>query len=635
MDSQKFYIDALDLIQLGKTEEALIFLKSQLKESPEDFSIYSILGLAYLNLNNFDESIRMFKEAINLGGDLFQSLFYIAIAYQKLESYHESIEYLYKAKKINPIDADVDFNLGIAFGKIDEIEKALACYSEAIDKNPEHFYALNNRGIIFLDKNQFLRAKNDFNSALKINPAFIQANINYIKYFIEIKDFQAAIKTVNQFEKSGLNSVDLIFLRGYSFFEIFYFQDAYKDMQNCIQLDKDYDKAYYVMARINLYKNEFQMAEKNIEVAIEKNPKSSDALHAAGLIAYTQKKLKIAKNYFDRCLSLDKNHIHANFSRSLIYLYEGDYLKGWKHYESRLKMRPELIGPIKENYGKRWTGEENIANKKIIVISEQGHGDIIQFFRYINLIKDKSAKITLKTNAALISLLSKSCKEIEVLENSKDEDSYDYYIPIMSLPLAFKSSLESIPKSIPYIHVDREKINFWIEKIGDTKRINVGLIWSGGFRPDSPDLWPTNDRRNIPLNMFEGFKKIDVNFYSFQKGQPAEFELDRLVKNNWDGPEIKNLTSELYDFEDTAAFLSCIDLLITVDTSTAHIAGAIGKKVWLLNRYDSCWRWLDNRSDSPWYPSMKIFNQPKLNDWESVIDEVCVELKKIVSSNLS
>ncbi len=152
------------------------------------------------------------------------------------------------------------------------------------------------------------------------------------------------------------------------------------------------------------------------------------------------------------------------------------------------------------------------------------------------------------------------------------------------------------------------------------------MVWSGGFRPNQPELWSVNRLRNIPLAKLAALKNPDIEFYSLQKGQPAESELAELMRDNWDGPRIIDVTSLLNDFSDTAALIENLDLVISVDTSTAHLAGALGKPVWILNRFYTCWRWFLERTDSPWYPTVKLYRQEKAGDWDAVIQRVKTDL---------
>ncbi|HVC44095.1 MAG TPA: glycosyltransferase family 9 protein, partial [Candidatus Binataceae bacterium] len=207
---------------------------------------------------------------------------------------------------------------------------------------------------------------------------------------------------------------------------------------------------------------------------------------------------------------------------------------------------------------------------------------------------------------------------------------FDYYCPLMSLPLAFKTTLSSIPAQIPYLKADADKARRWQEKLGEKAKLRVGVVWSGGFRPDQPELWPVNNRRNIPLAKLASLRHADVEFYSLQKGQPAASELTDLLAQHWDGPPLIDFTDLLHDFSDTAALIEQLDLVIAVDTSTAHLAGAMGKPVWILSRFDNCWRWLLDRTDSPWYPTARLYRQASPGDWDQVIQRVAADLSHLV-----
>jgi hypothetical protein len=205
----------------------------------------------------------------------------------------------------------------------------------------------------------------------------------------------------------------------------------------------------------------------------------------------------------------------------------------------------------------------------------------------------------------------------------------DYQCPLMSLPLAFATTLATIPAEIPYLKSSPEKVRFWQEKLGERNKPRVGLVWSGGFRPEQPELWSVNSRRNIPLSKLAPLKHPDIEFYSLQKGQPAESELAELRAGGWEGPDLVDFTGLLAAFSDTAALIECLDLVISVDTSIVHVAGAMAKPVWMLNRFDTCWRWLLERSDSPWYPTLRLFRQERPGDWDGVVERVRGELHRV------
>jgi hypothetical protein len=198
----------------------------------------------------------------------------------------------------------------------------------------------------------------------------------------------------------------------------------------------------------------------------------------------------------------------------------------------------------------------------------------------------------------------------------------------------FATTIESIPADIPYLQADAEKITFWHKHLGSKRNLRVGLAWSGGFRPNQPELWSTNERRNIPLAALAPLNVTGATFYSLQKGDDAIAQLRILERDGWSGPAIIDHTAAIDDFADTAALIENLDLVITVDTSVAHLAGALGKPVWILNRFDTCWRWMLDRSDSPWYPTATIFRQPRPGDWISVVNNVRDALKNTLLTYL-
>jgi hypothetical protein len=198
---------------------------------------------------------------------------------------------------------------------------------------------------------------------------------------------------------------------------------------------------------------------------------------------------------------------------------------------------------------------------------------------------------------------------------------------LLSLPLALGTRLDTVPARIPYLHATPQNVAAWAQRLGAWTRPRIGLVWSGGVRPDVPSLWIVNARRNIALEALAPLRDVDADFYSLQKGQPAEGEAAALKARGWDGPDIIDWTQDLQDFTDTAALVQNLHLVIAVDTSTAHLAGAMGKPVWLLNRFDTCWRWMLERDDTPWYPTLRLFRQPRLNDWGPVVADVRAALE--------
>ena len=274
-------------------------------------------------------------------------------------------------------------------------------------------------------------------------------------------------------------------------------------------------------------------------------------------------------------------------------------------------------------------GRSLIAGKRILLAGEQGFGDIIQFVRYAKIVADLGAQVILLVPKPLLSLLASARGVSQVVEMGSIFPSFDCYCPLMSLPLAFDTTLETIPSEVPYLKSNPEKVAFWNEKLGEKSKLRVGLVWATGHRPEQPETW-RNERRDIPLDKFRILNNEGVQFFSLQKGGPAEAELAQVKDSRWDGPDIIDFANLLADFSDTAALIDNLDLVISADTSTAHLAGAMGKPVWVLCRLDSDWRWLLDKNNSRWYPTVTLYRQTRFGDWDEVLNWMSYDLQRYI-----
>src|SRR5262249_49081467 len=275
---------------------------------------------------------------------------------------------------------------------------------------------------------------------------------------------------------------------------------------------------------------------------------------------------------------------------------------------------------------------ENVDGATVFIYGEQGLGDCIQFCRYVKLVSDEGAKVILETPSPLFKLFKSLDGITQLVEAGQTVPKFDHHCSLMSLPRAFGTTLQTVPNKVPYLFADPQKVKSWTTKLGSRQRLRIGLVWSGGFRPNQPEVWPVNQRRNIPLAKFTSFRDVQADFYSLQKGEPAVSEFKNLQSSGWNGPNIIDWTDELNDFSDTAAFIKNLDLIISVDTSTAHLAGALAKPVWLLNRFDIDWRWLPN---SPWYPNIKLYRQNGIDNWDDIIQNVKNDLIELTHTGVS
>ncbi|HUN69070.1 MAG TPA: hypothetical protein VMU46_09745, partial [Burkholderiales bacterium] len=266
-----------------------------------------------------------------------------------------------------------------------------------------------------------------------------------------------------------------------------------------------------------------------------------------------------------------------------------------------------------------WLGREDIAGKTILLHAEQGLGDTIHFVRYTEAVARKGARVILEVQPALKSLLSDIHGADGVVSRGEPLPEFDFQLPMLSLPLAFGTRLETIPATVPYLRPAIAKVKVWKDRLGQNSGLNVGIAWSG-----SPN-YRDNHNRSMALSKLIALANPNVRLISLMKEVPPGDE-DALRANT----QIRHFGRELEDFSDTAALVSLMDLVISTDTSIPHLAGALGKPVWILLQFVPDWRWLLDREDSPWYPTARLFRQTRIGDWDTVVEKVRGELCKIL-----
>jgi tetratricopeptide (TPR) repeat protein len=320
-----------------------------------------------------------------------------------------------------------------------------------------------------------------------------------------------------------------------------------------------------------------------------------------------------AISVYKYAISQDPDDLLAHNGLAHCHLLTGDFQRGWLEYEWRLTKNQIKLPLISSP---RWDGRP-LEGKTIILLAEQGAGDMIQFVRYAEYVKAKHGNVILVCSPNLARLAA-NCKGTDrvVAMGSGGEILHDFHVPLMSLPGIFQTTLNTIPSAVPYLHPPKEAVKTAKEILADYKNtLRVGLVWKG------------STQKSLMLNQFKELLGIPrIKIFSLQKGQPVS-ELEYFTPGS-----ITDLGQSFEDFADTAAAIEELDLVISVDTAVTHLAGALGKPVWTLLPFAPDWRWMLNREDSPWYPTMRLFRQPVPGDWASVIKRVSEELKALVAA---
>src|SRR5271165_2681329 len=469
--------------------------------------------------------------------------------------------------------AEAPFQQALALHQQWRLDEARVFYEQTLQLQPQHSPTWHLLGIAALQANQPEHARELIERAILLDPQVAEFHNSLGNALALQNRHAAAIPHYDEAIELKSDAAEMYFNRGNALYHTKRSEAAVASFDQALALNADFALAYSNRGLVLRELNQFEAALASYDKAIALKPDFAEAHSNRGLARQDLHQLDAALADFDRAIALNAEFAVAYFNRAMAALMVGDFARGWRDYEWRWKGDS---GPIIKD-GRHldqpcWLGEESIAGKTILLHSEQGLGDTLQFCRYTKWVADLGAKVILEVQSPLCGLLGNLQGVAQVVTQGDPRPAFDCYSPLMSLPLAFKTTLATLPAPIPYIRSDARKALFWKDKLGAKTRFRVGLVWSGGFRAHQPELWAINDRRNVSLAKFASLKHPDIEFYSLQKGQPAEAELEHLASSNWDGPRLIDWTGLLGDFSDTAALLEQLDLLISVDTSTAHLA---------------------------------------------------------------
>lgn len=365
-------------------------------------------------------------------------------------------------------------------------------------------------------------------------------------------------------------------------------------------------------------------AETHFEAALRVSPDNSLALRNMASVIGLRGNIDTALRLVDEAISKHEATPSAILMKAALLLKIGRWSEGWKCFEARLDTVDVKSGLCYFFQGTpRWAGEP-LNGKVLALVGEQGAGDRIQFVRYASVIKQMGGEVIVHCEPSLKRLFETVPGVARVYTGGEPlARIYDYWISMLSVPNVLATTESSLPSTVPYVFPDAEACRGWLERLGVWPGMRVGLVWAG-----NPALGGVasfiDSRRSFPLELYGPLLELDgVSWFSLQKG-PQSRQLDDFSGAR----QIVDYSEEWTDYADTAAFINALDLVITVDTSVAHLAGALGKPVWILSRFDACWRWLEGRSDSPWYPTARIFTQQRQGEWNKVIDQVVSALQQ-------
>lgn len=641
------------LTGLQQYDEAMQYLLKADALEPNDVATLFNLAIVYKNKNLLTESIEYYQKALVFAPENSSILYNLANVYVELKDYEKAIGFYKKALTVNPNDVDILKAIAFTYKKDNKLDLALKYLQKAIDLNPNDDQLYICVAMLFADQERYNDALEMYKKALEFNSANIEIYIATANILSLNKEYTEAVKYLETAININPNSPELYNNLGIALFDLNKPAIAVEVFEKAIYLSPE--NSHFCVNISNCYKKmrHLDKAEFYLKKAIELDVNNASAYNNLGLICYEENRFEEAFGYYekalnlqpneyriylnlsnlsyllgnmkksiwylDKILELDPDNVSAHFNKSHIYLLNEKFEEGWKFYEWRIKCEndpnlvyPQLSKPV-------WDGS-SLKDKILYVYYEQGFGDSIQFVRFLPTLAKTAKKVIFKVQNELLDLFKLSNFNAEVIGADVPDESIDYdvHVPLMSILDRLNINLTNIPYSKGYLKADEDKVKAFKKEYFQDKKLKIGIKWQGTFNG--------NQNRKIPLKAFYPLANLkDVSLYSFQKGYGEE-----QLKDMPHGININDLSPLFNTFSDTAAAIECMDLIICNDTSIAHLAGALGKKTWLLLPQIPEWRWVLNRNDTPWYDSIHLFRQKNPGDWDEVIKEVVKELSLIL-----
>ncbi len=639
----------------GKFTDAAESYRHAIAINPRYAKAFCNLGFALNQLGQHTDAEECLNQALAIDPTLADAYYLLGSIHQLHARFDEAIHFFQKTLEC---DSRFEFayrNLCLLLFQIGAVEQAREVILTGVEFFPHsiefHFFL----GNLYYAEKEWALSVASFQHALSIQPDYAPAYVNMAMALRDQGNPDQALEALGRAVRIDPSVADWHLKRGHILQLQQQEEQALQCYRQAIVLQPDFALAHTNLGSLYAQIGQPEQALASYRKALSLNPLNASMHFNVGSVLQTLGKLDEAIEAYRQALAIDASHLGAlvniasvldgqkkyddalacynealarypedaqiHLNKAYMLLRIGRYSEGWKEYEYRWKRdgAPELhfSQPL-------WLGAEDLSGKTILLHGEQGYGDMLHFVRYTKLVAAMGARVYLQVPASLALLTARCAGVTAVFAPGEQIPPFDFHCPLMSLPLACKTEVSTIPADIPYLKGDPARFTHWREKLGEKTGLRVGLAWAGDPRKSEPMSAAMDRQRSMRFeNMLPLLEVHGVEFFSLQVGDAPRMQLK-------DHPQVRDFTSELANFQETAALVENLDLVISVDTSIVHLSGAIGKPVWILDRLGHCYRWLVGREDSPWYPNARIFRQPVSGDWESVIDHVRRALEKKV-----
>jgi tetratricopeptide (TPR) repeat protein len=636
--------DALALIQQGRLDEAAALLHRALQIQPNYAETHASLGNVFVHQKKYDEAIAQYQEALHLNPDLFAAHFILAIALQDKGKLDEAEVHFRQALRVNPAYAPAHHNLGVVLLTVGRLEEAVVCFHQALRLDAFFVDAYNNLGNALGQQQKLPEAISCYREALRLNPDRAEIHFNLAlalegldQLDLAIHHHRQALRRNANYAEAHINLGNVLGKQGHTDLAIGCYQQA-------LAANPHSAEAYNNLGLALEGKDHLHEAVDCYEKALQNKPGWVAALNNLGNVHWQEGRFDEALSCFDQALRSCPNSPQAHLNRARLRILLGDWTEGWSEYQWRWQTADWPGRLLRQP---RWDGSP-LAGRTLLLLAEQGLGDTLQLIRYVPLVKQHGGKVVVECQPALVRFLTTIPGIDQLVAQGLALPAFDVHASFFSLPGLLQTTLANVPAAVPYLHADTKLVNHWqceLQKC-DVRRaksdvkstpsniehrasniepvFKIGLAWQGN------PTYGYDRRRSIPLAHFSRLAQVErVQLVCLQKG-PGKKQL-RAMEDRFGVLDLgDNLDEASSAFMDTAAIMKNLDLVITSDTAVAHLAGSLGVPVWVGLPFVPDWRWMLERADSPWYPSMRLFRQTKPGEWADVFDRMARDLERSV-----
>jgi tetratricopeptide (TPR) repeat protein len=605
------------LRSLGRPMEALASFESAVALEPGYAKAWLHCGNVLRELGQPGKALASYERALAIRPDMTEALNNRGNALLDLGRPAEALASYDRALAARPDYAEALSNRGNALRVLGRSGEALASYERALALRPGYAQALNNRGNALLELGRAAEALASYDAALALEPENAECFNNRGNALLALKRIDEALASYERASALKPDYADPLSNRGHALFELGRAEEALACLDRALALAPGHAQAHNNRGNALCALERPEEALASYERAVALAPRDAQALANRGSVLCELRRTAQALASFEQALALDPGHAGAHWNEALCRLRVGDFEAGLPKYEWRWEQ--EKFKGFKRDFEQPlWLGKDSLRGKSILLHAEQGLGDAIQFCRYAPRVAALGATVLMEVQPELVSLLESLGGVHRLLARDEPLPAFDFHCPLLSLPLAFGTRLETIPREVPYLGVPVAAAGQWREKLAPHAGFRIGIGWQGN---------PAHHRdrsRSFALERFSGVARVPgVRLFSLQKGAGAE----QVAQAASQFP-IVDLSGLLDCFLTTAAIMKNLDLVIACDTAVAHLAGALGVPVWVAIPFLPDWRWQFDREDSPWYPTMRLFRQRVAGDWTGVFGEIEAALRQ-------